>query len=368
MLSQKFLQQAAEQFLVNTAPRKLRNIIGIYNFFSNMSMNYQFNQLVRLKGLNNASYNGKLGRIFSFSAGELCCNGRYCVQLIGWVAPPLLRELSVKPENVEHACTRCHKGGEKLLFCGKCKNATYCTRECQRIDWERHKEECDNCVISRDASKYPLIAAITVGDLERVRKLVQEGIDVNKTSNTTNVSPLHTAAATGNLPIVQYLLQQGANKDKATNDGVTPLYTAAQHGHLVVLKYLVEQGADKEKPANDGITPLMIAALKGHTAVVRYLLEQGCDVNLVRTDNGFSALGMAAQNNHIDVVRCLVEQGADKETADNVGFTPLMNAILNGHLTVVRYLLAQGANKEVTDNVGQTPLMTAAFHGHTDYQ
>ena len=138
--------------------------------------NYQLGQFVRLKGLTNVLFNDKLGRVGPFPSSELCCNGRYRVILIGEVAPPLLRELSVKPENLEHACTRCHKGGEKLLSCGKCRHALYCDRECQRMDWERHKTECRSCGHARDATKNPLILAVEAGNMGLVHKLVQEGL------------------------------------------------------------------------------------------------------------------------------------------------------------------------------------------------
>ena len=119
--------------------------------------------MVRLKGLNNASYNGKLAKIELFPSFELFCNGRYLVELIDEVTSPLLRVLSVKPENLEHVCVRCHKGGEKLLLCGKCRHALYCDRECQRIDWGRHKDECRTCGHARDATKNSLYLAVEEG-------------------------------------------------------------------------------------------------------------------------------------------------------------------------------------------------------------
>ena len=231
-----------------------------------MATNFQLNQMVRLKGLNNAAYNDKLGRVVLFpNSMEECCNGRYRVILIGEVAPPLLRELSVKPENMEHACKLCHKGGENLMFCGKCRNARYCDRECQRIDWERHKLECESCDAARISSKYPLLIASGMGDLVRIRKLVEEGIDVNA-SNSANLTALQVAAADGHFDIVQYLLQQGADRVKADNDGFSPLIWAARNGHLMVVQ-LLEQGMDKDKADNNGCSPLFAAAQFGHLDV-----------------------------------------------------------------------------------------------------
>ena len=250
-----------------------------------MSNTFQLDQLIRLKNLCNESYNGKLAKLGLFPTAELCCNGRHRVELIDEVAPPLLQELSVKPENMEHACQRCHNGGESLLYCGKCRHARYCDGECQRLDWKRHKKECGSCGSARDVSKNPLILAIMGGDLERLRMLVQEGIDVDMTSNITNTTALHTAAVFGRFPIVQYLLQQGADMNKANNEGCSPLYAAAQEGHLPVVQYLLELGTDKDKAMNEGATPLFIASHNGHLAVVQCLVEElGVDVDKATTD------------------------------------------------------------------------------------
>ena len=70
---------------------------------------------------------------------------------------------------------------------------------------------------------------------------MEEGIDVNKTSNTTKWTALQVAADKGNLRILQYLLQQGAEMDVADF-----VFIASEKNHLPVVQYLLEQGADKE--------------------------------------------------------------------------------------------------------------------------
>ena len=309
-----------------------------------MSTNYQLGQLVRLKGLNNVSYNGKLARISYFPSSEVCCNGRYRVDLTDEAAPSNHQPVDVKPENMEHACQRCHKSGEKLMFCGKCKNARYCDRECQRIDWKSHKENCELCGLSRDTTKNPLYLAISEGDLRLVRKLVEEDrIDVNMTSDTTNTTALQAAASFGHLPIVQYLLQHGADLHKTDNRGLTVLHGAAQNGHIAVVRYLVEQGADKEMDNNNGFSPLAIAAQSGHLGVVQYLLEQGADKDRAGNE-GRVPLFIAAAGGHLAIVRLLVEQGVDVNRAANDGTTPLHFAAYNGHAEVLSYLMSEGAS------------------------
>jgi hypothetical protein len=39
-------------------------------------------------------------------------------------------------------CFSCKKTGLKLLKCGECKTATYCSSECQKQNWKEHKKRC----------------------------------------------------------------------------------------------------------------------------------------------------------------------------------------------------------------------------------
>ena len=82
---------------------------------------HKIGSLVRVHGLKNAAYNGRLGRVVDVS--ELETTGRLLVQLHEEVRPPLLQEIKIKPENMFTACSHCHKAGEKLQFCSKCRVA-----------------------------------------------------------------------------------------------------------------------------------------------------------------------------------------------------------------------------------------------------
>jgi hypothetical protein len=235
-------------------------------------------QLVRLQGLRNAAYNGKLASVTSFLSDD----GRHDVTLLNEndktpaagdiVAKHILR---IKLENLVHACNHCHKtDAPKMQFCSQCRMAGYCNAECQRNDWHRHKDDCKMLSFHRDLSKIPLFLAACSGDLVEMQNLVQRGADIYK-ANKDGQSPLSIAAQHGHLSVVQYLVQQGADKDKAADDGFTPLFLAATIGHLMVVQYLVQQGADKDKADNSGKTPFFMAAQEGHLAVVRYLGPAG---------------------------------------------------------------------------------------------
>jgi hypothetical protein len=331
--------------------------------FNLAMVGFRYENFVRIQGIADAAYNGKLGKIKSLSVEEH--NGRFRVELqVGEVASDLSREMLVKPENMARACDCCHNAGAATMqYCGKCRNAAYCNAECQRSDWMRHKVECSEMNGERQLVKSPLILAVGRALLAEVQHLVREGADVNKALKENGNSPIFVAANGGHLAIVQFLVQHGADKNKVNNEGASPLYAAARKGHLSVVQFFVQQGADKDETTNDGVSALCVSAAKGHLAVVQYLLQHGADKNKA-TKEGFTPLYVAAQEGHLAVVLFLVRQGADKNKATNEGATPLIIAAQWGHLAVVQELVMQGADKDMVDDNGSTPILIAANCGH----
>lgn len=55
------------------------------------------------------------------------------------------RLVSAIPEfEAKSLCTVCEDAvpRDKMKFCGACRNKSYCSRECQKKDWPRHKLVC----------------------------------------------------------------------------------------------------------------------------------------------------------------------------------------------------------------------------------
>ena len=39
-------------------------------------------------------------------------------------------------------CSNCKGREQKMMACGQCKQAFYCSKECQKKDWKQHKKSC----------------------------------------------------------------------------------------------------------------------------------------------------------------------------------------------------------------------------------
>jgi len=209
-----------------------------------------------------------------------------------------------------------------------------------------------------------LVNAVKNGNVNTVKKLLNNGANVNQADNENGITPLLTASRNGHTEVVKLLLNKGADVNKAGMFGRTPLWNASQEGHTKVVKVLLgARGIDVNKVENYGQTPLIIASYEGHMDIVKLLLAKGADINQVDKD-GESALRAASDAGHDDIVKFLMAKGADVNKADNEGRTHLWIATRNGHVSTVRELLkSKNVQVDKADKKGWTPLMIASQFG-----
>ena len=194
-----------------------------------------------------------------------------------------------------------------------------------------------------------------------------ESYDIFVAVSTT---PIFNAAQLGDMEMLRKLLENNKyNVDCIDSAGMTPLHYACSNGHLNVIKMLIlEFKANVNCTDSTGPTPLHSACSSGHLDVVKLLISE-FKANANHTDSaGKTALHYACSNGNIDVVKTLVlDFKANVNCADSAGKTLLHNACSNGHLDVAKMLILEfKANVNCVDSEGQTPLHYACSNGHLD--
>ncbi len=108
---------------------------------------------------------------------------------------------------------------------------------------------------------------------------------------------LHFAAQDGNLDEVKRLVENGHDPDRFDQDlAFTPLHYAAREEHLEIARYLLEQGADANAHAADkiGETPLGAVASTCSCEMAQLLTAYGANPNITGW-MGLSALHRAKE-------------------------------------------------------------------------
>ena len=135
-----------------------------------------------------------------------------------------------------------------------------------------------------------LMACSSIGDLERVRWLLDRSADVNAMQTHRSdygITPLILASMNGHLEVVRELLGHGASVDDAANTDYFSVYTslmwACGHGHIEIVRVLLERGA-KVSAQVSGCTSLMLACRAGHLEIARLLLAHHASKTTVDWD------------------------------------------------------------------------------------
>ncbi|RZF41139.1 hypothetical protein LSTR_LSTR010791 [Laodelphax striatellus] len=264
-----------------------------------------------------------------------------------------------------------------------------------------------------------LFEACKIGDITRVKKLVNsQTVNARDTAGRKS-TPLHFAAGYGRRDVVEYLLSAGASIQARDDGGLHPLHNACSFGHADVVRLLLEAGANPNTRDNWNYTPLHEAAIKGKIDVCIALLQHGADPS-VRNTEGKTAvevseagargvltgehrkeelleaaragaedrlltlltpinvnchasdgrrstpLHLAAGYNRNRVVQLLLQHGADVHAKDKGGLVPLHNACSYGHFEVTEMLIKAGANVNAMDLWQFTPLHEAASKSRSE--
>ncbi|XP_048246377.1 ankyrin repeat-containing protein DDB_G0279043-like [Haliotis rufescens] len=124
---------------------------------------------------------------------------------------------------------------------------------------------------------HDLSSAIKKGDLEGVRRILSQNVDINC---------------------------------RVTNMRVTPVLEAAYWGRREVLEFLVSEGAYALLPNSVDYTILHMASSSGDVETVKYVLSLNIVDIDARTKFRKTAVSVAKVNKHWQVVRLLKSHGA----------------------------------------------------------
>ncbi len=215
------------------------------------------------------------------------------------------------------------------------------------------------CGIIAAAADSRLVEAVRRGDMEAVRSLIGQSVDVNEAQGD-GATALMWAAHRDDQEMIHLLLASAADAKAANEFGITAVSLACTNRNSSVVDQLLRAGADANAAQVNGETVLMTCAKTGAVEAVRSLLARGADPRARENRRSQTALMFAASGKHSDVARSLIEGRADVNAASATGFTALMFAAQQGDVELARMLIDVGADVNAATPDGWTPLLVAA--------
>jgi ankyrin repeat protein len=220
-----------------------------------------------------------------------------------------------------------------------------------------------------DANK-KLFDAIEDNDIETVKELIKQGMDLNIINeegkpaiilavelkrrriaeimlDTDNIN-VDVRDETGTslfmwicknveLDLFERVINKGVQINDANEDGMTPIMFAAQSGYIDAIMTLIKRKAYMNAQNKDGNTPLMLALKNGIESTTR-LLRDNKSILDMRNNNGETPLIIAAENGMVESVHLLLEYKADKTIKNNKGRTALSLAQEKGYKKIIELL------------------------------
>jgi len=245
----------------------------------------------------------------------------------------------------------------------------------------------------------PLQIAAFEGDVEKMKKLVAEGADINE-GNNRGWTALMYACRYRHEEAVQWLIDQGVDIAASNSFGATALMQSAHYGgpthiltqhltpeqvnqrnvfnwtaftwagkggHAASAKALFDAGGDLEAKNMKGSTPLLEASTgqyekNGNEDIVPTLVNLGADVT-VRSEDGDTPLHNAAYLGFINAMKLFIEKGADVNALNHANESPIYNAAKGGDPEAIQLLLDAGADPNIPQKDGRRPIHEAARWG-----
>lgn len=209
--------------------------------------------------------------------------------------------------------------------------------------------------------------------LEKTKRLIDYGADVNIKDDYQENTPLHFSCHKTNYEITELLIKNGANVNSQNRKLETPLYRLCLISCYKLSELVLPSGS--EDIADGKITFIQNGNIdqtvtyyylygnlynSNFYKISQLLMKNGADINL-KEENGITVLHEEARSlcelcDNNDRIDYILQNSTNIDVIDNNGLTPLHYSCRYGLHKKIKRLLEKGANVNALTNDLYTPL------------
>lgn len=204
-------------------------------------------------------------------------------------------------------------------------------------------------------NKELLFKAISEGDLELVKSIIEPGLDIHNiyfeeeiNNQVIEKSLLDLAIEKDRVEITQYFIEEcNFDVNELDYNSTSLLLTALANEQYEIAEVLIDKGIDINKVNIDGWSALHFTIFYGYTNLfAKITLVNGADINLA-TKEGVTQLHLAVLSDDIYFLNALIDKGVNKDVYDENNESPYQLAQKLNKLEYVRVLRSEN---NISDN------------------
>lgn len=166
--------------------------------------------------------------------------------------------------------------------------------------------------------------AVKRGNIEVINELIRIKYPLNE-PKVNGITALGISAIHGKLQIMKKLVENGADVNLTSPAGISPLYLAIKARNIECIRYLFEKGA--KSYLNDPIwvdfSPVFLAVTTCMVSVLEIMCDLKEDLDSYKDSQGYTPFTLAIKHAIHDVVNYLSLRGVNLDQEDPEGKTVL---------------------------------------------
>ena len=209
-----------------------------------------------------------------------------------------------------------------------------------------------------------IYASAASGDLDRVKLLLSQGVNINQPHPKSHETPLIAALRKDRVEVATFLLDSGADVTPEDRVKTTALHMAAHWGRTELVERILALGGDIDSFSNEGRQAIHYATRRGHIDTMKVLIAHGADLHPI-SGFGNAPIDLAFQLSAPTAANLLIEAGARLTDDPDRAINRMAIIVQKDWVPIVEHMFDEAASDpELTARLTNAAYDAAVGPGH----